>query len=242
MKNLIVVINTCKQYFTNVKNIIEQINEFNFPKNNILIVSGQEENDETIYYNDIKIIKVKYSGLHHTGAIYINENIKQFENIKYFMFLPDTIKFGKNFFNNVETYWNEYLKNETIQVLGFINPKIRPSMDMCILHTEHVIGLSEYFNKIKTYKTNADNLIKLKKILIFDENCILGTKPVSHYGTNYIKYVDAKLIKFITNDEKLLQETRIENGKINQVYFVLLDLYKFQRNFMGACSKLIITL
>ena len=99
MYEFILVITTCKQYYSNVKNLIEQINQYGFPKEKIVIVSGQEDINDMFYYDNIRIIKVKYTGLHHTGAMYVNANIGCFNNIKYWILLPDTIKFGKNFFN-----------------------------------------------------------------------------------------------------------------------------------------------
>ncbi len=242
MYNYCIVITTCKQYFSNITNLINQINELKLPKDKILIVSGQENEEEILFNDNIKIIKVKYTGLHHTGAIYINENIKDFNDVKYWVLLPDTIKFGNNFLNNIHKYYDDFLQSEEIQVLGFINPRIRASMDICIVHTNHIINFSDYLSKIKTYQVDPINLLKLKKVLIYDENTIIGTGPITNKGTNYDKKVDGKLIKFVTNELKLLEQKVIENGKINQVYFILLDLYKFQRNFKGPDTKLIMNL
>ena len=44
---------------------------------------------------------------------------------------------------------------------------------------------------------------------------------------------------FLCNDKKDIIEKRI-NENINSVYFPLLDLYKFQRNFRGPNHKLIL--
>lgn len=109
MSDLCLVINTCKGYFKNINGLINQINKIDsekiFPRENILIVSGQEDKDSVVYRNDIKIAKVTYTGLHLTSAIYIYENIDVLKNkFKYFLLLPDTIKFGSNFFyQNSET-------------------------------------------------------------------------------------------------------------------------------------------
>ena len=117
--DLCLVINTCKGYYSNITELIKQIKLF--PKENILIVSGQENEDVIIYENGIKIVKVKYTGLHLTSAIYINENIEQFTNINYWLLLPDTIKFGDKFFDNIMNYYNLYLKDKEIYTLPFIN-------------------------------------------------------------------------------------------------------------------------
>ena len=46
------------------------------------------------------------------------------------MFLPDTIKFGGKFTENINKYYNLYLKNTNLHISGFINPAARPSMDI----------------------------------------------------------------------------------------------------------------
>ena len=65
------------------------------------------------------------------------------------MLLPDTIEFGKKFKENVFRYYQEYLQDKNVQILGFINPSIRPTMDMGIFNIEHILNISEYFSKIK---------------------------------------------------------------------------------------------
>jgi hypothetical protein len=122
MNNCCIVINTCKQYYSNIKDLIRQINEYNFPKQNILIISGQEDIEETFFEDNIKVIRVRYTGLQLTGMIYINEHIELYDHIKYWVFLPDTIKFGKNFYSLLTKYYNEYLQKGDILSLGFISP------------------------------------------------------------------------------------------------------------------------
>ena len=242
INNLYLVITTCNNYYSNVKDLIMQLSKFDFPKENILIISGQEDRESIHYQDNIKIIRVKYTGLHLTGCIYINENIKSYPEAKYWILLPDTIKFGDNFFKNIYKIYNE-LKDNNIYSIPFINPKIRPTMDMGIVKTEHIINMSDYLNKIKTFNVDKDNLIMLKKQLILNEDAILGLKPHSKDATNHnCKYLDKEQIIFITNEKKYIEQQKINDNKINQVYLTGLDLYKFQRNFTGPNSKLIIEL
>lgn len=154
------------------------------------------------------------------------------------MFLPDTIQFGKNFKDNIFKYYKKYLKNKNIQIFGFINPVIRGSMDMGIFNIEHIRNISGYLSKIKTFDISKKNLIKLKKILIFDENTIFGT-PICKEGTNYKLIVKAKDKIFLCNKIKDIIEKQISEN-INQIYIPLLDLYKFQRNFRGPNHKIIL--
>ena len=239
MDDLLIVINTCENYITHtVKNITDQIKELELE--NVIFVSGQEKTNEIVLSEGIKIYKVQYSGLHHTGAIYVSENYKEeFNKFKYFMFLPDTIKFGKNFKNNLLKYYNEYLKNTNLALIGLINPKYRPSMDMGILNINHINNIADYLSKIKTFDISKANLRKLKKTLIFDEDTILGSKSNTYLkGSGYCKIVSDEKKKYLCTSGHL-SECRIKHN-INQVYLSLLDLYKFQRNFSGTEVALIL--
>jgi hypothetical protein len=248
MSNLGLLITTCQHYFSNVPNIIKNIEECNFPKENVLIVSGQENNNSIYYENNIKIVKVDYTGLHLTGVIYISENMDSFKNINYWIILPDTIKLNKLFYVNILKYYNTYLENKEIYSLPFIHPRIRPSMDMGILHINHIYNMSEYLNKIKKVQPyNINDIIQLKYQLIFDENTILGlpaSVPDKSTKFNYTNKVNTIPTIFITNNNNELIEKLITlNDKLlNEVYFVCLDIYKYQRNFRGPNVNLIMEL
>ncbi len=153
------------------------------------------------------------------------------------MFLPDTIKMGGKFTENINKYYNLYLKNTNLQIFGFINPAARPSMDMGIFNIQHILRISKYFNHIKTYDLSRENLVRLKYILINDENTIFG-QPLSRKGTRYLTPIDKKDKFFLYNNKKCFVEKI--NNNIREVYFPALDLYKFQRNFRGSNVKLIL--
>jgi len=245
MKDFCLLINTCKHYYSNIDNIIKKLIKYNFPTKNILIVSAQEDKEMVLYEKNIKIIKVTYTGLHLTSAIWVNENINDLKHINYWMLLPDTIDFGDNFVNYIREYYNNHLMNKTVNIVGVIHPMVRwASMDMCILHTNQIINFTDYFIKIKSYNIDRDSIIKLKKQLIFDENTIVGRIPmVPHMATKHnCNPVSHNTIKYIINDPTLKTETFIENGTINQIYLGLIDIYKFQRNFKGPQYKLIMDL
>ena len=244
MSDLCLVINTCKGYFKNINGLINQINKIDsekiFPRENILIVSGQEEKDNVVYRDGIKIAKVTYTGLHLTSAIYIYENIDLLKDkFKYFLLLPDTIKFGNNFFTKILKLYEENIKNSDALSLPFLNWTVRPTMDMGILHYNYIINMRNYLNKIKICKPyDMDMLKKLKKQLIYNENIIFGLpsyfpkENVTQF--NYVFDFDtAKYVTPIIKDKSDVVEKRItKNDKIlNRVYFKPLDLYKFQRNF-----------
>lgn len=238
-----IVINTCKQYSNNIDELIKQINIYNniFPKKNILIVSGQEEEQSIEYIDGIKYVKLPYSGIHLTSSIYIYENIKEYLNINYWVLLPDTIQFGPNFFKYIYNYY-EIMKSQQHYSLPFINPIIRPTMDMGIVHTKHIINIGDYLKKIKLCHINKDNLLKLKKQLIYDENAVLGLPAICYQPSTKFNFLIQNItpFQFITNSNSEI-EMSIQNN-IQSVYLKKLDLYKFQRNFNGPDTALVIAL
>jgi hypothetical protein len=235
------VINTCKQYSSNINELIKQIQLYNvFPKENILIVSGQEDENSINYINGIKYVKVTYSGIHLTSAIYIKENLKDYLNINYWILLPDTIKFGPKFHDLIISYYKTMKYNQ--YTLPFINPIIRPTMDMGIVQTKHIINIADYLKKIKLDHIDRDNLLKLKKQLIYDENTILGLRAVCYEPSTKFNYLtqNTSPIYFITNSNSEI-EISIKNN-IQCIYFKNLDLYKYQQNFNGPETELIIAI
>jgi len=241
--DICLVINTCKNYSSNINELIKQINIYNnvFPKENILIISGQENENSINVIDGIKYIKVTYSGFHLTSAIYINENIKEYSNINYWILLPDTIKFGSDFFKLIFNYYNK-IKNKNGMSLPFINPCLRATMDMGILHTNHIINIGEYLKKIKIIDIDKATLLKLKKQLIYNENAFLGLPAICYHPSTKFDYLNENIPPddFITNSKSEL-ELSIENN-IQCVYLKNIDLYKYQRNFNGPESEIIISL
>ena len=207
--NLGLLITTCKHYFTNIPNLLKNIEECNFPKENVLIVSGQENENSTCYENNIKIVRVNYTGLHLTGVIYLSENIDLFtsvnykhinyehinykdtnyKHINYWIILPDTVKLNKNFYINIMKYYDAYLKDKEIYSLPFIHPRVRPSMDMGIIHIKHIYNMSDYLKKIK--KVEPYDILKLKTQLIYDENTILGMFPTCPLESTKFEYINS---------------------------------------------------
>lgn len=240
-----IVINTCKQYSYHINDLIKQINLYNtiFPKENIIIISGQEDENAIDYIDGIKYIKVMYTGIHLTSSIYINENIRDYPDINYWVFLPDTIKFGNNFFINIFIYYNEMIKNQLFS-LPFINPVLRPSMDLGIIHTKHLINISEYLKKMKLIDINKNSLLNLKKQLIYDENIFLGL-PATCYDIstkfNYLIKNESPSI-FITNSNSEFEFSISIDNTIHLAYLKKIDLYKYQRNFKGPDVELIIAI
>jgi hypothetical protein len=246
--NIGLLINTCKHFFTNIPDIIKNIEECNFPKENVLIVSGQEDNNSIHYQDNIKIVKVDYTGTHLTGVIYISENIDSFKNIKYWIILPDTIKLSKLFYVNILKYYTTYLENKEVDSLPFINPKIRPTMDMGILHINHIYNMSEYLQKIKKVPPyDINDIIELKRQLIYDENTILGLPAMCINKSTKFNYVNNPIQPptiFITDNNSEIIEKRVtfNDRFLNEVYLFNLGMYKYQRNFLGPTANFIMEL
>jgi len=241
------LITTCRHYFSNIKNIIQDIEDCKFPKKNILIVSGQEDENSIYYENDIKIVKVTYTGLHLTGVIYLNENMGDLFNVNYWIILPDTIRLNRSFYKNIMKYYDEYLKYNKIYSLPFINPAIRPTMDMGIIHINHIYNMSDYLNKIKkSIPYTIDDILQLKKQLIYDENIILGlSAPISESSTcfKHVYSYPTPNIFIINEESELIERPIIINDKLcNEVYFFNISIYKYQRNFNGPDVPLIMEL
>ena len=244
MSDLCLLINTCKGYYENIDKLIKQINTIEsnekFPRENILIVSGQEDENSVTYQDGITIVKVTYTGLHLTSIIYICENLNLFrDKFTYFLALPDTIKFGKKFFTRLLKLYNKNIKNTNVLSFPLINGKIRPTMDMGILHRDHILNMSDYIKKIKMCKPyDMDILKKLKKQLIYNENMMLG-QPSYFSKDKYTKFEyvftfdpEKSIIPIINNEEYVIENRIIQKNKtLNKVYLKPLDLYKFQRNF-----------
>jgi hypothetical protein len=76
--------------------------------------------------------------------------------------LPDTIKLDKLFYVNIMKYYDTYLKDKEIYSLPFINPSIRPTMDMGILNIKHIYRIFSFLRNMINKKRNSD--------LIFNNN------------------------------------------------------------------------
>jgi len=242
------VITTCKHYFSNIPKLLYELEICKYPKENIIVVSGQEDENMSYYDNGIKIVKVTYTGLHLTGLIHMYENMKDYNNIDYWLALPDTLKIGPSFYDNIIKFCNMNIVNNEIYCIPLISPKLRPTMDMGILNIKHINNMGDYLTKIKKILPyNMNDLIHLKRQLIFDENLILGLSAVNNYMKTKFEYVDPLYPKpnlfLIDDNNKIVERKVMINNKIcNEVNFILYDLCKYQRNFNGPNVKLIMEL
>jgi hypothetical protein len=237
-----IVISSCKHYFSNVPELIKQLEICKFPKENILIVSGQEDENITYYDNDVKIVKVTYTGLHLTGLIYIYENKESYSNINLWIALPDTIKFGENFYDKITDFLDK--NNDDFYTIPLVDFNKRPTMDMGIVHIKHIINIQDYLKKIKKeIPYDFNDIIQLKQQLVFNEDIILGlTANTDIYATKF-EYINPSFPKptlFLSDTEEKTVE--INNKLCREIYFTHIDLYKFQRNWRGPYVPLVMEL
>ena len=242
MKDLLIVINTCRSYFANVENLIDTISKSTLDASNILIVSGQEDEESTSYIDGIKIVRVPFTGLHHTGAIYVCEHLDNFSQFNYFLLLPDTIKMGPNFPVYLQRYYTNMVMKQNIPVMSLINPQVRPSMDMCIASKPHLGRMSHYLKQIKQEDTSRPALLRLKQQLIFDENMILGIHVKGKNVTRHKPILENTKLVSIVKTRNGIRQRRLEGDRLQEVYLVPLDLYKYQRNFKGPHKPLVLEL
>ena len=240
----LIIITTCKQYYSkNIPLIINSIVEFNIPRKNIIIVSSQEVNNSITYKLGIKIVKVKYTAMHLTGLIYIYENLSDYKNINYFLFLPCSIEIKSRFYRLLSEYLN-VIKNENIEYTPLINYRIRPTMDIGIMTPKHILRIKNYLKKIKLeFPFSLKQLLNLKRKLIFNENIIFLIQP-GFKESFHISKLNSNLQKnkflFIINTKDELNEKIIYNYKENLIYNVVflskIDIYKYQCNFNETTS------
>lgn len=65
----------------------------------------------------------------------------------------------KNFTRLLKLY-NKNIKNTNVLSFPLTNGKIRPTMDMGILHRDHILNMSDYIKKIKMCKPYDMDILK----------------------------------------------------------------------------------
>jgi len=232
-----VLITTCKHYFTNVHTLIKELKASGFDTKDILIVSGQEDNNEVIYIDGVFVAKVRYTGLNLTGLMYIKEHMDLYKDTDYWINLPCTISVGKSFGSIILEHIKNIGPNELVP---FINPALRPTMDIGIIPTKHIIEIEEYLNKMKLINYTNDDINNLKRQLIHDEDmlfCLPLPEHRKHTATPVnFKETCKKPKHFLVNNQNELEEYMMKKGdkEIKVTYFKTLDFKKYQRNFKGT--------
>lgn len=229
---------TCKSYFPSIEPLIDDIESNNIDKSKVLFVSAQEEKNEKILIRDCEVQKVTYSGLHLTPAIFLSENHQQYPKTKYWFLLPATVRMGKDFHKNVLNAL--CLKGFEGSSYPVINPTLRPTMDMGIVHLDHLRKFKQFFNRIKLPEYTESDLIDLKQELILLENFILGIpypKEIQIKSRIYSEMAEDIIspTSFMVNSANEIKTRfkKYKGKKLKISHFTPIDLTKYQRTYRG---------
>lgn len=229
---------TCKSYFSSIEPLIDDIESNNIDKSKVLFVSAQEDKNEKILVRDCEVQKVTYSGLHLTPAIFLSENHQQYPKTKYWFLLPATVRLGSDFHKKVQNAFS--LKGFENGSYPVINPMLRPTMDMGIVHVDHLRKFKQFFNRIKLSKYTDSDLKDLKQELILMENFILGIpypKEIQIKSRIYSEIPEDILppTSFMVNSENeiMTRFKKYKGKKLKISHFTPINLTKYQRTYRG---------
>lgn len=229
---------TCKSYFPSIDRLIDDIESNNIDKNKVLFVSAQEDENEKVLIRGCEVQRVTYTGLHLTPAIFLSENLRKYPNINYWFLLPATVRMGSDFHEKVK---------KALRVTGFgfnsfpvINPMLRPTMDMGIVHVDHLRKFNRFFNRIKLSQYTENDLKELKRELILLENLFLGIdhpQEIQLQSRIYSEMPDdiASPTSFMVNspDEIKTHFKKYKGRKLKVSHFAPINLTKYQRTHRG---------
>lgn len=236
------IFSTTKSYYDKTVNrIIKECKISGIPPEDTIIVSSQEDSNESILINGCKVIKVKYTGIHLTPLIYILENRKSHREYTHFCLLHSTSRIGPQFYKKLTNYLNDLKKTTPFfDAMAFNTISRRAqSKDMGILSYDMLRSLFNYFKKIKLININPDSLLSLKKQLISDENLIFGMSASRANDATKFELIDIgrrlvfkKGIEESADEESLkIKDIVLGEEKLRESYYTSLDLYKYQRTF-----------
>lgn len=229
---------TCKSYFPSLDKLIDDIELNQFDKSKILFVSAQEDRNEKTSIRGCEVQKVTYSGLHLTPAIYLLENYQKYPQIKYWFLLPATVRIGPDFREKVEGLLR--LAGCDFSSFPVINPVIKPTMDMGIVHVDHLRKFHRFLNQIKLTQFTDNDLHELKQQLILMENFFLGInhpKEIQVQSKIYSEMpegiVSPTNFMVNSNDEINTHYKKYKGKKLKVSHFSTLNLTKYQRTHRG---------
>ena len=229
---------TCKSYFPSIEPLIDDIESNNIDKSKVLFVSAQEDKNEKILVRDCEVQKVTYSGLHLTPAIFLSENHQLYPKTKYWFLLPATVRLGNDFHKKVQNAFCS--RGFEISSHPVINPTLRPTMDMGIVHVDHLRKFKQFFNRIKLSKYTESDLKDLKQELILMENFILGIpypKEIQTKSSIYSEMPEDILspTSFMVNSPHEIKTRfqKYKGKKLKISHFTPINLTKYQRTYRG---------
>ena len=152
--------------------------------------------------------------------------------------LPATVRLGNDFHKKVQNAFCS--RGFEISSHPVINPTLRPTMDMGIVHVDHLRKFKQFFNRIKLSKYTESDLKDLKQELILMENFILGIpypKEIQTKSSIYTEMPEDILspTSFMVNSENeiMTRFKKYKGKKLKISHFTPINLTKFQRTYRG---------
>ena len=197
-----------------VPRLIKNIQDVNIPIEHVHFIVGGCPHEKTYYENGIEIINVKYRCFEFTPLIYLVNNKDKF-NFDYAFFTHDTIIFGNNFYNTINTDIN-YLRTTNFDTMRIDNAK--PSMNIGIYSKNIILKNKDRLLELSLNYNDNDKLVKLKNDLMYCEDFILKQN----------NYNNGDFAENINQQFKGLNNDKIYNGLLKN--FKRIDLIKYQTN------------
>ena len=228
----------CRSYYSSIDSLIDDIESNGIDKRNVLFVSSQEAESETLFYRGCEVRKVTYSGLHLTQAIFLSENHRDYEGTRHWFLLPSTVRMGAGFHSEVTSMLRSV--DFDFECFPVLNPKVSPTMDMAVVSLDHIKAFGEFLQKIKLSHFNDEDLVELKRNLILSENLFLGINhPMEVQCKSNTKAIlpdgVAPPSNFMINsiDEVEVEYRKYKRKKLKQSHFKPINLTKYQRTHRG---------
>jgi hypothetical protein len=178
-------------YIKTYKSLIDDFRDNNINLNDVFFYVGGFDEKSNEELDSLIIRKVNHNSIDFTGIISLLED--NIQGYTHFFFLHDTIKLGKNFYDNIKinSYDNARLTSDG------------PSMNMGILSKEYInLKVNEIFS-MKNSDYSIDSINKFKSLCVILEDLIfkdikesfnkshrIVTGPIDYYNTGTLRIVE----------------------------------------------------
>lgn len=236
--NIAFLVSTTKSYYDqSVNRIIKEAQDSGIPSSDLFIVSSQEDSNDCLSLNNVKIFKVTYTGIHLTPLIHVLENLNIYENYTHFCLIHSTSTIGITFYQKLKKILSKL--QPPVDAIPFNSPFVGGhTKDVGIISFDQLSSLKNYFKSIKLEEYTSDSLLQLKKQLIFDEDLIFGLKPAAgNLSTKFEPISCGRQLVTANGIENpsniIIKDIQLEGETLRRSYYPSLDFYKYQRNFKG---------
>lgn len=233
------LVSTTKSYYDQTVNrIIKEAQDSGIPSSDLFIVSSQEDSNDCLSLNNVKIFKVTYTGIHLTPLIHVLENFNIYENYTHFCLIHSTSKIGITFYQKLKKILSKL--QPPLDAIPFNSPgRCRGhTKDTGIISFDQLSSLKNYFKSIKLETHTPDSLLELKKQLIFNEDLIFGLQPSGgNLSTKFEPINCGRKLVYVDGIEDsssmIIDDVQLGNEILRRTFYPSLDFYKYQRTFQG---------